>query len=83
MADKIYKKDLAEKLADEFNLTREQANNQVDFIFSQLADYLQKGNDITITNFGSFSLKTRKINNENVKYINFKTAKKTKEKINS
>lgn len=83
MADKIYKKDLAEKLADEFNLTREQANNQVDFIFNQLVDYLQKGNDITITNFGSFSLKTRKVNNENVKYINFKAAKKTKEKINN
>ncbi len=83
MTDKIYKKDLAERLAEEFDLTQQDAIAQTDFIFEQMIIYLQKGCNITITNFGNFSLKERNSKDkESINYINFKMAKKIKEQLN-
>ncbi len=83
MEDIVYKKDLADKLADQFDISRKQANDQVNYIFDCLVESIIEGKTVTITNFGNFSIKEKNNSDkETVNYINFKTSKKLKNMIN-
>ncbi len=83
MEDIVYKKDLADKLADQFDISRKQANDQVNYIFDCLVDSIIEGKTVTITNFGNFSIKEKNNGDkESINYINFKISKKLKNMIN-
>ena len=83
MEDIVYKKDLADKLADQFDISRKQANDQVNYIFDCLIDSIIEGKTVTITNFGNFSIKEKNNGDkESINYINFKISKKLKNMIN-
>jgi DNA-binding protein HU-beta len=83
MEDIVYKKDLADKLADQFDISRKQANEQVNYIFDCLIDSIIEGKTVTITNFGNFSIKEKNNGDkESINYINFKISKKLKNMIN-
>ena len=83
MEDIVYKKDLADKLADQFDIRRKQANDQVNYIFDCLVDSIIEGKTVTITNFGNFSIKEKNNGDkESINYINFKISKKLKNMIN-
>ncbi len=59
-AKKITRKDLALRLAEEQGMTKKAASEAVDFIFSEAAAQLQKGNTVEISGFGKFSVSVRK-----------------------
>ena len=58
--EKITKKDLAEVLAEKFDLTKKDANEIITVIFDEITGQLVKGNVTDITGFGKFVVKERK-----------------------
>ena len=59
MYQKILKKDLVEKFAAEFDITKKDANQQVDFIFDSIIKELVAGNSVSIKDLGKFEIKHR------------------------
>ncbi len=83
MDENVYKKELADMLADEFDLSRKLAIRQTDFIFDCITEYLKEGKIVTITNFGKFQIREKVSKNQKkTNYVNFKMAKNLKDSIN-
>ncbi len=59
MNEKILKKDIVEKFADEFDITKKDAAKQVDFVFETIIAELVAGNDVAIKDLGKFEIKKR------------------------
>ncbi len=57
MAEVVNKKELAEKLADEFDLTKKAAGEQVQFLLDEVCKQLKKGNTVDFSGFGKFTVK--------------------------
>lgn len=93
MAEAFNKKDLAEKLADEFELTKKKAGEEVQFLLDTVLEELEKGNSVDLSGFGKFVVKVKaaheginpatktKINIAAKKAVAFKPAKALKEKV--
>lgn len=91
---KIVKKDIAEKLAEQFDITKKLATAEVDFIVDEIVEQLKSGNTVSLKNLGKFEVKTRKsreginpanqerISIEEKKAIRFKPASTLKEELN-
>lgn len=58
--DKVTKKDLAEYVAEKFELTKKDANEIVNTLFDCIATNLTKGVTTDIAGFGKFVVKERK-----------------------
>ncbi len=54
------RRDIIDKVSQEFGVSKKQAEKIVKFIFSQMSEALQKGERITIQGFGSFEVRKRK-----------------------
>ena len=59
MAEVLNKKELAEKLADEFELTKKAAGEEVQFLLDVIAKELEKGNTVDLSGFGKFVVKEK------------------------
>jgi len=93
MAEKLFKKDLAEKLAEQFDITKKVASQYVDFLAETVVEELKNGNSITVKEIGKFDVVTKKARTginpktkETVtipakKAVTFKAAKSLKEEI--
>ena len=57
---KMNKSDLSEKLAAKADLTKVRAKQYVDLVFDEIQSELQKGEKVTISDFGTFSISGRK-----------------------
>lgn len=56
----IKKGQLAEKLAEKFNVSKKQSAEWLDGFTDQITDYLRKGEKVNITGFGIFKVADRK-----------------------
>lgn len=93
MEEKLITKDLAERVSEEFGITKKSAQQYVDFLSRVIAEELKNGNSVTLKHIGKLSVVERKprvgINpktKEKVaiparKAIVFKAAKPLKEEI--
>ncbi|MEW5805472.1 MAG: HU family DNA-binding protein [Patescibacteria group bacterium] len=54
------KKELADKVAEQFGLSKRQAGEIVDFVFGDLINTVRSGNEASLAGFGSFSLAYRR-----------------------
>jgi DNA-binding protein HU-beta len=91
MSGKILKRDIVEKFAVEFDLTKKEATKQVDFIFETIIKELKEGNTVAINDLGKFEIKERaariainpatleKVNVPAKKTVSFKASMKLKE----
>ncbi|MDI9540597.1 MAG: HU family DNA-binding protein [Bacillota bacterium] len=59
MQIKILKKDIVERFAVEFDLTKKEAAKKVDYIFETIIEELTAGNDVLIKDLGKFEIKQR------------------------
>lgn len=94
MKNGLNKKELAELLADRFDITKKLAVEEVSWLFDEIATQLKNGNNVDISGFGKFAVKTReahdginpatleKISIEKKSSVTFKAAKALKEKVN-
>lgn len=55
----VNKKDLAEKLAAEYSLSKKDATAYVQYVFDEVADTLKAGGVVDVYGFGKFSLAER------------------------
>lgn len=55
----ITKADLAQNLADKFNLSKNDARILVDNFFACIVDALAQGQDVKLSGFGSFNLRDK------------------------
>ena len=53
------KKELAEVIAEKFDLTKAKSNEIVDTVFESMVDALADGQKVEISGFGKFEVKTR------------------------
>lgn len=53
------KKELAEVIAEKFDLTKVKSNEIVDTVFESMIDALADGQKVEISGFGKFEVKTR------------------------
>ena len=53
------KKELAEVIAEKFDLTKVKSNEIVDTVFESMVDALADGQKVEISGFGKFEVKTR------------------------
>ena len=53
------KKELAEVIAEKFDLTKVKSNEIVDTVFESMVDALADGQKVEISSFGKFEVKTR------------------------
>ncbi|MBR0474430.1 MAG: HU family DNA-binding protein [Erysipelotrichaceae bacterium] len=93
MAEVLNKKELAEKLADEFELTKKAAGEQIQFLLDVVTSELEKGNTVDLSGFGKFVVKEKaaheginpatmeKITIAAKKAVAFKPAKALKENV--
>ena len=54
------KQDLVEALAKRANLSKSQAGECLNAVLAEITSSLKKGNDVTVTGFGTFSVSKRK-----------------------
>ncbi len=93
MNSKILKKDIVEKFAAEFEITKKDAAKQVDFIFETIIEEIIAGNDVAIKDLGKFEIKQRaartginpatlqKVEVPAKKTVSFKASAKLKEAV--
>ena len=93
MTKVLNKKELAEKLADEFELTKKAAGEQIQFLLDVVTSELEKGNTVDLSGFGKFVVKEKaaheginpatmeKITIAAKKAVAFKPAKALKENV--
>lgn len=91
---KITKKEIAEKLAEQFDITKKLATAELDFIVDEIVKQLKEGNTISLKELGKFEVQTReartginpttqeKITIEAKKAVKFKPATTLKEELN-
>ena len=94
MKKSLNKKELADLLAEEFDITKKAALEEVQFLLDEITAQLVKGNSVDLSGFGKFSVKERKghdginpatlekITVDAKKAVSFKAAKGLKEKVN-
>ena len=92
--DKLNKRDLIDEVAERAHLSKKDAENAIEQSFSLIEKALLDGREVNITNFGTFSPKTRKkrdgtdpkshnrITIKESKVITFKLSKSLKAKLN-
>ena len=92
--DKLNKRDLIEDVAEKSHISKKDAENAIDAMFDLIEKALLEDREVNITNFGTFTPKTRKkrigtdpkshqiITLKETKTITFKPAKALKGKIN-
>ena len=59
MAERINKKELARRMAEQEGLDQKTAEAQVDLVFDTIYEAIKAGEGVTIRNFGSFYVKSR------------------------
>ncbi len=59
MSETFNKKDLVEKLAEQFDLTKKDAGTQLQFILDEITSQLEKGNNVDLSGFGKFTVKVK------------------------
>lgn len=91
---KVNKSDLVSMVAEKAHLTKRDARVALDSCFELIIEALLKGEEVNITNFGVFEVKTRKSREgthpkhhtpliiEEANTISFRVAKELKGKIN-
>ena len=52
---KVLKKELADRLAAEFTVTKMDAGKYVDFLFREIEGHLMEGDEVVISGFGKFT----------------------------
>ena len=57
MKKSLNKKELAELLAEEFDITKKAALEEVQFLLDEITAQLVKGNSVDLSGFGKFSVK--------------------------
>ena len=53
------KQDLVEKLAAKLGMTKRASGEALDLVFSEISNYLKKGEQVRISGFGNFTTKKR------------------------
>ncbi len=93
MNSKIFSKDIVEKFASEFDITKKDATMQVDYIFETIIEELIAGNTVAIKDLGKFEIKQKasrvginpatleKVNIPAKKTVSFKASAKLKEAV--
>ena len=89
MSNVINKKDLAEKLAEEFGCSKKDATAYVQFVFDTVADTLKDNGTVDVFGFGKFSISERaartatkeKIEIAASKSVKFKASKALKDAV--
>ena len=93
MNNTLNKKDLAERLAEKFDLTKKAAGEQIQFLLDEVSAELKDGNNVDLSGFGKFVVKTKaaheginpatmeKITIAAKKAVAFKPAKALKENV--
>lgn len=93
MPDVMFKKDLADRFAEQFDITKKDAIIQLQFLLDEMTAELEKGNTVDLSGFGKFVVKTKaqrdgfnptrkeKITVEAHNSVRFKPAKALKEAI--
>lgn len=56
MAEKLYIKDLAERLATQFDVSQKLANEEINFLIETIVKELKNGNSITLKQIGRFEV---------------------------
>lgn len=79
MSEKIYKKDLVNKLSEKFEIRKSDADQIVDYLFDEICDELVDGKWVVITNFASFKVKESKVSDR--KHLNCTVAANLKKRI--
>jgi len=91
---KIVKKDIAEKLAEQFDITKKLATAELDFIVDEIVKQLKEGNTVSLKELGKFEVQAReartginpttqeKITIEAKKAVKFKPATTLKDELN-
>lgn len=54
------KKELMDKVAEQFGLSKRQASEVIDFIFGDIINTVKAGNEVSLAGFGTFSLAHRR-----------------------
>ncbi|EFC05335.1 DNA-binding protein HU [Bulleidia extructa W1219] len=54
MAEQVTKKTLAEGIAAEYEVSKKDANELVNFVFDQITTAIKKGEEVSINGFGKF-----------------------------
>ena len=86
MSNVINKKDLAEKLAEEFGCSKKDATAYVQFVFDTVADTLKDNGTVDVFGFGKFSISERAATKEKIeiaasKSVKFKASKALKDAV--
>ena len=93
MSNIVNKKDLAEKLSEEFGCSKKDATAYVQFVFDTVADTLKNDGTVDIFGFGKFMLSERaartginpatkeKIEIAASKFVKFKASKSLKDAV--
>ena len=91
---KVKKSDLVELVAEKAHLSKRDARAALDLCFDLMIEALLKGEEVNITNFGTFQPKVRQsrkgthpkkhtpLTIEETRTVSFKLAKDFKEKVN-
>lgn len=56
----MHKKELVEKIASKTDLDKQSATKVLNLVLSEIAGALKKGSKVTLTSFGTFSVKKKK-----------------------
>lgn len=59
MTEVLNKKVLAEKLADQFDITKKLAAEEVQFLLDEVCKQLEKGGNVELNHFGKFTVKEK------------------------
>ena len=91
---KLNKRDLIEQVSEKAHVSKKDAESAIDAAFALIEKSLLEGREVNITNFGSFTPKTRqsrdgtdpkshkRITIQECKTVSFKLAKQFKAKMN-
>ena len=59
MTEVLNKKVLAEKLSEEFDITKKSATEMVQFLLDEVCNQLENGGSVEISGFGKFTVKEK------------------------
>ncbi len=59
MSKSIFRKDLAERMSEEFDITKKDATAYLNFLIDEITSEVRQDNEVELTGFGKFYLKER------------------------
>ncbi|MBQ1877554.1 MAG: HU family DNA-binding protein [Erysipelotrichaceae bacterium] len=59
MSKSIFRKDLAERMSEEFDITKKDATSYLNYLIDEIISEVNHDNEVELTGFGKFYLKER------------------------